>query len=60
MTVKQNGKKLIIEIDMDDEPKPSSTGKSITRASTRGNVTTSVVIDGKPLIVAVNAYTKVK
>lgn len=51
-------KKLIIEIDLDEKRKPSASGKSLVVASTRGNVTTDVKVDGKPLVVAVNAYIK--
>lgn len=54
------GKTLIIEIDLDADPKDSASGKSKTRASTRGNVTTDQMIDGKPLIVSINAYTSNK
>jgi len=58
MKAEIKGKKLIIEIDLDEERKPSASGKSLVVASTRGNVTTDVKVDGKPLVVAVNAYIK--
>lgn len=56
MKAEIKGGKLIIEIDLDKERKPSASGKSIVVASTRGNLTTSTMVDGKPLVVAVNAY----
>lgn len=56
MKVEIKNKKLFIEIDIDENPKPSASGKSIVQASTHGNQTTSVLVNGKPLIVAVNAY----
>lgn len=53
--VKIEGKKLIITCDI-EEPTPSSSGKTMVVASTRGNMKTDVLIDGKPLTVGVNAY----
>jgi len=47
MNVEIKGNKLIIEIDL-EKPKPSSSGKTLVVASTRGNVVTSVEVDGKP------------
>ena len=35
---------------------PSKSGKSRIVATTGGNKTTSLVIDGKPVIVGINAY----
>ena len=37
-------------------PRPSATGKTLTVASTKGNQPTEATIDGKPVIVGVNAY----
>lgn len=58
MKVEIKGKKLLIEIDLDEPRKPSASGKSIVVASTRGNKTTELIVDGQPLVVAVNAYVK--
>ena len=58
MKAEIKGKKLIIELDLDDDPKPSVSGKSIVVASTRGNAKTDVTVKGKSLVVAVNAYIK--
>jgi len=46
---------LVITIPI-GTPSPSASGKSLVIASTRGNKPTAVQIDGKPLIVSVNAY----
>jgi hypothetical protein len=39
-------------------PRPSATGKTLTVASTRGNQPTEARIDGKPVIIGLNAYIK--
>ena len=49
---------LTIEIDTNEKPVPSASGKSLLVASSHGNQPTSVQVNGKPLIVAVNAYIK--
>jgi len=54
-TIKDN--KLTIVIDM-QAPMPSSSGKSLTVASTRGNVTTTATVNGKPVTIGLNAYIK--
>ena len=48
---------LVIEMPC-GQPTPSKSGKSLIVASTRGNIKTSVQVDGKPLTVSVNAYVK--
>lgn len=58
MKAEIKGKKLHIEIDLDEPRTPSASGKSIVVASTRGNKTTELIVDGKPLVIAVNAYVK--
>ena len=54
-TIKDNV--LHIEIPL-HAPRPSATGKTLTVASTKGNQPTEARIDGKPVIVGVNAYLK--
>jgi hypothetical protein len=39
-------------------PRPSSTGKTLVVASTGGSVTSSAVVNGKPVTIGVNAYIK--
>ncbi len=59
MTARIEGKKLIIEIDANaDNPPSSKSGKSNIVASTNGNVATSVMVKGKPVIIGLNAYIK--
>lgn len=57
MTVEIKGNKLCIEIDL-EAPTPSASGKTLVVASTRGNTVTSAEVDGKPVIIGLNAYVK--
>lgn len=57
MTVTMKGKKLVIEIDT-QKPTPSSSGRTLIVATTSGNQKTEVQVDGKQLIVGLNAYIK--
>jgi hypothetical protein len=57
VTAKIEGTKLIITADL-EEPTPSASGKTLVVVSTRGNKPTDVMIDGKPLIIGLNAYIK--
>lgn len=58
MQVSVKDGKLVIEIEMKNPPVPSSSGKTLLVATTEGNQKTSVMIEGQPLIVGVNAYIK--
>jgi hypothetical protein len=53
--VKIEGSKLIITCDL-EEPVPSSSGKTLVVASTRGNMKTELKVNGKPLTIGLNAY----
>jgi len=53
--IKEN--KLLIEIDL-EKPTPSSSGKTLVVASTHGNIVTGAEVDGKPVIIGLNAYIK--
>jgi len=53
--IKEN--KLLIEIDL-EKPTPSSSGKTLVVATTHGNIVTSAEVDGKPVIIGLNAYIK--
>ncbi len=57
ITAKIEGNKLIITADL-ETPTPSASGKTLVVASTRGNKATDVMIDGKPVIIGLNAYIK--
>lgn len=56
MQVELKNNKLIITIDVNVKPIPSASGKTLVVASSHGNQRTAVMIDGKPVIVGVNAY----
>lgn len=50
---------LTIEIPASETPQLSKSGKSRIVASSNGNVTLSdVKVDGKPLVIGLNAYIK--
>jgi hypothetical protein len=55
VTVKIEGNRLIITADL-ETPTPSASGKTLVVASTHGNKETDVMIDGKPIIIGLNAY----
>ena len=57
MNVEIKDNKLHIEIDL-ETPTPSASGKTLVVASTHGNMVTSAMIDGKPIIIGLNAYIK--
>ena len=50
------GNELVIRLPLNRPPVPSSSGKTLVVASTRGNRQTDAVIDGRPVVVGVNAY----
>ena len=52
---KIEGNKLIIICDL-EKPTPSASGKTLVVASTRGNMKTSLTVNGKPLTIGLNAY----
>lgn len=59
MNARIQANKLIIEIDATvANPPLSKSGKSRIVASTNGNLTTNVMVDGKPVIIGLNAYVK--
>ena len=55
MQVEIKGNDLVITIPM-QKPAPSASGKTLVVASSRGNKATGVLVDGKPVIVGLNAY----
>ena len=52
------GKKLVITIDMNEQPTPSATGKTLVVASSHGNQPTTLTVQGKPVVIGLNAYIK--
>jgi hypothetical protein len=59
VTEKTVGKtrKLVIEMDI-DSPTPSKSGLTMVVGSTRGNIQTAIMVDGKPITLGINAYIK--
>ena len=57
--IDEQEKTLTLVLDLQD-PTPSASGKTLVVATTHGNQPTDVKIDGKPLIVGVNAYIRNK
>ena len=55
MQVEIKNGNLVITIPM-QKPTPSASGKTLVVASSRGNKATGVLVDGKPVIVGLNAY----
>ena len=47
---------LNISIAVQDPPQPSKSGKTSVVASTYGNLATTAEVDGKPVIIGLNAY----
>jgi hypothetical protein len=47
---------LVIRVPMNPTPVRSASGKTLVVASTHGNKQTEVEVDGKPVIVGLNAY----
>lgn len=52
----ENGN-LIIVLPL-QKPQPSASGKTLVIATTHGNMPTEAKVDGKTVIVGVNAYLK--
>ena len=57
MEVKIENGKLMIGIDL-QEPTPSASGKTLVVATTHGNVVTQCLIEGKNVVIGLNAYIK--
>ncbi len=57
--IDEQAKTITLVLDL-QAPTPSATGKTLVVATTHGNVPTDVQINGKPVIVGVNAYIRTK
>ena len=57
MDVKIENGKLVISIEL-QEPTPSASGKTLVVATTHGNMVTQCVINGKNVVIGLNAYVK--
>ena len=53
--IDEEAKTLTLVLDL-QEPTPSASGKTLVVATTHGNQPTDVTVNGKPVIVGVNAY----
>lgn len=53
VTIEKN--ELVIRIPM-VEPRPSASGKTLVVASSGGNKATTATVNGKPVIIGLNAY----
>lgn len=49
---------LILTIPFSEKGRDSASGKTMVHATTSGNVESGVMVNGKPLVIGVNAYTK--
>lgn len=58
MNVSIKGNKLTIVMDFNKAGTPSASGKSNVHASTRGNAETEIEVNGRTLVLGLNAYTK--
>jgi hypothetical protein len=56
MTARIVGNKLVIEIPINAVPVPSSSGKTLVIASTHGNKVTDAQVNGKNVVLGLNAY----
>ncbi len=56
MNARIDGETLIIELPINRTPVASKSGKSLTIATTGGNMISDVKIQGKQLVIGVNAY----
>ena len=56
MNARIEGSNLIITIPVNPTPTPSASGKTLVVASSHGNTATAAVVNGKPVIVGLNAY----
>jgi len=58
MQVKLDGKNLVVTIPFDSTGHESKSGKTMIHASSGGNQPTALQIDGKPIVIGLNAYTR--
>jgi len=54
VTIENN--ELVIRIPMQTPPQPSASGKTLVVASSRGNKVSEAVVDGKQVVIGLNAY----
>ena len=59
-SAKIEGNDLVMRLPLNDKPERSASGKTLVVASTRGNKETDCIVNGKRVIVGINAYIPVK
>ena len=60
MNARIEGNKLIVEIELNQQPEISKTGKTLVVASSHGNKATTAKVNGKNVVIGLNAYIPVK
>lgn len=58
MKVEVVGNNLVITIPIAQDPQPSASGKTLIVATSGGNKETDVLVQGKKVVVGLNAYVK--
>ncbi len=53
---KIEGNELVIRLSLNEKPERSASGKTLVVASTRGNKETDCLVNGKKVVVGVNAF----
>jgi hypothetical protein len=56
LSAKIERNELVIRVPLNPTPAPSASGKTLVIASSHGNKQTEAKVNGKPVIVGVNAY----
>ena len=56
MTAEIKDGMLIVSIPINDPPTPSASGKTLIVASTKGNMPSTVHVNGNPVVIGLNAY----
>ena len=59
-SAKIEGNELVIRLPMNEKPDASASGKTLVVASTRGNKETDCVVQGKKVVLGINAYIPIK
>lgn len=54
------GDELVIRVPLSPKPERSTSGKTLVVASTHGNKETEIVVQGKKVVIGVNAYIPIK
>ncbi len=56
ISAKIEGNELVIRLPLNSTPLPSATGKTLVVATSHGNKQTEAKVNGRPVVVGVNAY----